>query len=127
MKKLFIVFLAILSVTPAYADGGRGHGYGHGYYGRGYGWGWSGDWIFPALVGGALVYGLTQPPTVVQPQTVYLQPQPSVAPQSTQYWYFCAAANAYYPYVAACPGGWQAVPATPPAASASMPPGAPAQ
>lgn len=125
MKKLFVVFLAILSVTPAYADGGRGHG--HGYYGRGYGWGWGGDWIFPALVGGALVYGLTQPPTVVQPQTIYLQPQPGVAPSSPQYWYFCAAANAYYPYVATCPGGWQPVPATPPAASSSMPPNAPAQ
>jgi hypothetical protein len=39
---------------------------------------------------------------------------PVIPPPSEQYWYFCAAANAYYPYVRSCPTGWQAVPATPP-------------
>jgi hypothetical protein len=34
-------------------------------------------------------------------------------PPSAQYWYFCEASNTYYPYVASCPGGWRAVPATP--------------
>ena len=130
MKKLLIIFLAILSTTPAYAEGGHGGGGGHdGGGGRGGGWGWGGGWIFPALIGGALVYDLTQPQTVVQPQTIYIQPAPvyapGVAPSSVQYWYFCAAANAYYPYVNSCPSGWQAVPATPPGASASVPYGAP--
>ena len=23
------------------------------------------------------------------------------------YWYYCRAANAYYPYVRECPGGWE--------------------
>src|ERR1039457_278651 len=125
MKKLLIIFLAILSTTPAYADGDHGRGGGRG----GGGWGWGGGWIFPALIGGALVYDLTQPQTVVQPQTIYIQPAPvyapGVAPSSVQYWYFWAAANAYYPYVNSCPSGWQAVPATPPGASASVPYGAP--
>jgi hypothetical protein len=29
------------------------------------------------------------------------------------FWYFCEAANAYYPYVTTCAGGWKVVPATP--------------
>jgi hypothetical protein len=130
MKKLFIVFLAILSTTPAYAEGGHGGGGGHdGGGGRGGGWGWGGGWIFPALIGGAIVYDLSQP------QTVYVQPAPpyapGYAPSSVQYWYFCPAANAYYPYVPSCPSGWQAVLATPPppppATLPSAPYGAPAR
>jgi len=115
MNKLIVILLAMLSVSPAYADGGHGGGYGHGG-GHGGGWGWGGGWIFPALIGGAIVYDLSQPRTIVQPQAVYIQPGPvyAPAPVTQQYWYFCAAANAYYPYVAACPGGWQVVPASPP-------------
>ncbi|RAR57837.1 hypothetical protein C7401_11456 [Paraburkholderia unamae] len=30
------------------------------------------------------------------------------------YWYYCDAPQGYYPYVRACPGGWQKVPARPP-------------
>jgi hypothetical protein len=125
MKKiLFITFLAILSTAPAYAEGGHGGGWG-----RGGGWGWGGGWIFPALIGGAIVYDLSQPrPVYVQPAPPYAPGyEPSVAPPSVPYWYFCAAANAYYPYVNSCPSGWQAVPATPPVASASVPPAPPAR
>jgi hypothetical protein len=39
---------------------------------------------------------------------VYIQ-QPETAPQSEQYWYYCAASRAYYPYVNECAGGWQRV------------------
>lgn len=31
------------------------------------------------------------------------------------YWYHCAKPEGYYPYVTTCPGGWQRVPAQPPA------------
>jgi len=114
MKKiLLIALLAILSTTPAYADGRGGHGGGHG---GGGGW-----WIIPALIGGALIYDLTRPPPVyAQPAPVYMEPAPvyarppNAAYSSVQYWYFCAAANGYYPYVRSCPGGWQTVPTTPP-------------
>ena len=34
---------------------------------------------------------------------------PFPAPSVPQYWYYCASANAYYPYVAQCPEGWQTV------------------
>lgn len=123
MKKILLVaFLAIISTAPAYAEGGRdggGHG-GGGHYGgdrgdrggHGGGWGLGGGWIFPALIGGAIFYDLSQP------QTVYVQPPPSYAPSvppsQVQYWYFCPAANAYYPYVPSCPTEWQLVPAMPP-------------
>jgi hypothetical protein len=123
MNKILLVLIAMISAAPAYADGDRGHGGG-----RGGGWGWGG-WVFPALIGGAIVYDLTQPQTVVQPQTIYIQPAPGYAPgvaaSTVQYWYFCPAANAYYPYVNSCPGGWQAVPTTPPPSSAGAPYGAP--
>lgn len=155
MKKLIIVFLAILAAAPAYAEGGHGggmergggrdgwerggerggweRGEERGGWGWGGGWrggwegGWGNDWLFPTLVGGAIVYGMSQP------QTVYVQPPPSygaavnVVPAPVQYWYYCAPAHAYYPYVPSCPGGWQAVPATPPATLSAAPGGVPPQ
>jgi hypothetical protein len=118
MKKLLIAFLAIVLAAPVYAaEGGHGGGFRGGHGG---GWGW----IAPALVGGVIAYDLAYPygypypypyPAYAQPYPVYAPPAPayapSVAPAPVQYWYFCAAANAYYPYVPTCPSGWQAVPA----------------
>lgn len=127
MKKiLFIAFLAILSTTHAYADGVRGGVRGGGHSGgRGHGGGWSGDWVVPALIGGALIYGLTRSQTVyVEPPPVYV---PNVVPSSVPYWYFCAASNTYYPYVSSCPSGWQAVPAIPPSTLPSVPYAVPAR
>lgn len=45
----------------------------------------------------------------------YYYPYPAaVVPSAPQYWYYCPAAAAYYPYVQDCPGGWQLVLPTPP-------------
>lgn len=116
MKKILLIsLLAILSATPAYADRGGGRGAGH-FGGHGGGWGWGGLWVVPALIGGAILYDVTRPQTVyVQPAPVAYAPNyaPAMAASSVQYWYFCPAANAYYPYVTSCPSGWQSVPATP--------------
>lgn len=57
------------------------------------------------------------PPVVVEraPPPVYIEQQPAPveatmapppAPQ-TNYWYYCRASKAYYPYVKECPSGWQ--------------------
>jgi hypothetical protein len=46
-------------------------------------------------------YLYTPPPVVAAP--VYVQPN--------GYWYYCPSAQAYYPYVAACPEPWVPVPA----------------
>ena len=59
------------------------------------------------------------PPLVVEPAAppVYVErgaaEAPPVPPQAD--WYYCAPAQAYYPYVSDCPTGWQRVPAQPPA------------
>lgn len=55
------------------------------------------------------------PPTVIvtqpappPPPPVYIeQHEASVAPES--YWYFCATAQGYYPYVRECPEPWQRI------------------
>jgi len=40
---------------------------------------------------------------------------PAYYPAAQQYWYYCPAVAAYYPYVQQCPAGWQPVrPAAPP-------------
>ncbi len=73
--------------------------------------------------------GLTTPRTYSAP--AYYSPPPYYAPppqqQSYTYyssqpdnaWYYCAASNAYYPYVTECPGGqWERVqPQAPPPGS----------
>ena len=51
-----------------------------------------------------------------QPQTYIQQdapPAPAAAP-AQGYWYYCADAQAYYPYVKECPAGWQRVTPQPP-------------
>jgi hypothetical protein len=92
-----------------------GHWY-HGHHGSRLGWWW--------IVGGVYywypspIYPYPDPytpPVVVVPPAAPQPPAPppvAQAPAST--WYYCDAAQAYYPYVAECPGGWRAVPATPP-------------
>jgi hypothetical protein len=38
------------------------------------------------------------------------------APVAEQWWYWCSSARGYYPYVGACPEGWQRVAPQVPAA-----------
>ena len=82
----------------------RGGRWVHGWHARRFAWWWvaGGLWYFYP----APVYPYPDPytPPVVAPPP---QPQP-------QYWYYCRNPAGYYPYVPECPGGWQAVPATPP-------------
>jgi hypothetical protein len=49
-------------------------------------------------------------PVYYDPPPVYIEQAPDAAPQPQQYWYYCPATRAYYPYVSECPGGWQRVP-----------------
>lgn len=76
-------------------DTGRWNG-GHwwnGPYGGRLGWWWivGPDWYW-------------------YPQAVYPYPDPYTPPGAAAgFWYFCSAYGRYYPYVGACPSGWQAV------------------
>lgn len=50
---------------------------------------------------------------IEQPQML-AQPAPMQAPDTNNYWYFCESAQAYFPYVNECAGGWQRVVPQPP-------------
>ena len=58
------------------------------------------------------------PVVVVQPAPVPAPPPVTVVQPQAQSWYYCESSKGYYPYVAVCPEGWKAVPATPPGAPA---------
>ena len=60
------------------------------------------------------------PPVYYAPPPVYYAPAPApvpaqqtAAPAAESWWYYCASAKGYYPYVRDCPGGWQRVSPTP--------------
>ena len=95
----------------------RGGHWFHGPHAGRLGWWW--------IVGGVYYFypspiypypdPYTPPVAVMPPSAAPAPPAPpptAQAPAST--WYYCDAAQAYYPYVAECPSGWRAVPATPP-------------
>jgi hypothetical protein len=128
---LALVLLGLVASGAALAQH-HGHGYGHGYgYGGNVRFGISLGfpiyapgyypapyYAYPAYAYPAPVYAY--PPAVMGPSSpsVYVEQgvaQAAAAPVQAQGdWYYCAASNAYYPYVGECPAGWQRVPAQPP-------------
>ena len=118
------MLLGITASGAALAQHG-GHG-GH----RGYGRGGYGHYGFGVYVGVPLFSPWYYPPAYSYPPYPYYPPaavsSPSVyieqsgryqsapVPQTPQYRYYCNASRAYYPYVNACPGGWQRVAPRPP-------------
>jgi hypothetical protein len=64
-----------------------------------------------AFAGAPLWPGWGYAPEVYAAAPVYYIEQ---SEQSEGEWLYCSAANAYFPYVAECAGGWQRVPARPP-------------
>jgi len=104
-------------------DSWRGGYWSHRWHSGVYGWWWvvGDDWFdYPAPV-----YPYPYP-TYYYYDPVYSEPVPyeyHPAPPPTasappappqQSWYYCSNPKGYYPYVSSCPGGWRAVPATPP-------------
>lgn len=87
-----LALLAMASVAEAH----RGHIRSHVVIG------WA-PWPWPAYS-----YRISEPlPVLVEPVPVTpLEPQPAQ-------WYYCAAVDAFYPYVQTCPSGWKSVPAEP--------------
>lgn len=51
------------------------------------------------------------PPVVAVPTAppTYIEQAAPAQESSDNYWYYCADAKAYYPYVKQCPGGWMRV------------------
>jgi hypothetical protein len=121
---VMLAVLLCLSTLPGYADRGRhrdkGHAYtshrhrGHRHRGHGFHHGLRGPRVRVGI-GLGTFWGpywprYAYPPVVAAPPLVVVQP----APPSPQYWYYCDASHAYYPYVQQCPGGWRQVLPTPP-------------
>ena len=107
------IVLAILgSVVTESANahgyrGGRvtvGIGIGAPYWGWGWGYGYPYYPYYAPAYYGYPAYAPAQPTTYIQQEA----PPAPAAPQQG-YWYYCGDAQAYYPYVKECPGGWQRV------------------
>jgi hypothetical protein len=80
--------------------------WGPGYWGPGY-WGPRYGYVYPPYYDGyPPAYSAPAPPMYVERDA---PPQPA----EPVWWYWCAEAKAYYPYVKECAGGWQRVPPQP--------------
>ncbi len=133
---IFTICSMFAGINPVYARGGGGGGHGGGHFGgggghfgggyyRGGGWGWGGLGLGLGLglaypyygYGGYYGYPYYGYPatTVVQapPQTYIQQQAPAAQQNPSGYWYYCNDPQGYYPYVKACPDGWQQVAPTP--------------
>jgi hypothetical protein len=89
---------------PAWSAGWWGPGPWPGAW-----WGpgvWGGGWWGP----GVWVQG---GPAVAAPAPVFIERDRPAEPPAPVWWYWCNEANAYYPYVQECPGGWRRVPPQP--------------
>ena len=82
-------------------------------------------WVYPPVYNDPFFYRQrwNDRPIIIEqpaPQIYIEQPQAltQVAPAQSQdannYWYFCESAQAYFPYVNECAGGWQRVVPQPP-------------
>jgi hypothetical protein len=81
MKRVLAVAVLTLATMPAMAHWQHHGGY-RGYYGGGWGW------VAPAIIGGAVVYGVTRPETVIvqQPPIVVQNPPVIVQNQNCTPW-----------------------------------------
>jgi hypothetical protein len=78
---------------------------------------WGPWWYFPPAYAYPYPYyyppavGAYSSPTYIEQGSEHAAP----AEHGGNWWYYCADAKAYYPYVRECPGGWQRVAPQPPA------------
>jgi hypothetical protein len=133
MAALMGATLAATSVSAAasgYRGGGYRHGGGHWHGGHrhwhghvhfGFGGWWPGYWggYWGAPYWGPYWGGYAYSPTVVvqqEPRIYVERDDVGQAPSNGQWWYWCASAKGYYPYVSSCTEGWQRVAPQPPQA-----------
>jgi hypothetical protein len=100
----------------------RGGQWYHGYHGGRVGWWWTVDNFWYSYPQPIYPYPDPYIPPMVEQQSAppYRENEyqekgdEQQEPPPAQNWYYCNSARNYYPYVSACPEGWQTVPATPP-------------
>lgn len=133
---LSLLIVGVSTSTSAFGHGGGGRGGGWGRGGGGWGGGSRVGIYLGSPFGfnygyspysfyGAPFYGspyYSPPPTyypqVQQQPVIYIErradpvapllenPASSAVNDQNSWWYYCAAPNAYYPYINKCPGGW---------------------
>jgi len=96
------------------AAGWRGGRWVQSWHGGRYGWWWlvGASWLL--YPGPVYPYPSpdAEPVYVINDTPAAVQAVPA-APAPAQVWYYCRQPQGYYPYVPACPSGWQTVPAQP--------------
>jgi hypothetical protein len=111
-----LLVLAMASSSNAWADRGYPHRNFRGstHFGVVIGPVWS-PWYYPAPhYYPSPYYYPPYPPVIIERSPpVYVEQAAPEAPQ-INYWYYCNASRAYYPYVKECPSGWQRVLPQPP-------------
>jgi len=119
MKTIKLIIALLLLGAAGMGNAWADHR-GHAHFGVMIGPYW-GPWYSPP----PYYYPPYYPPVVERPAPqVYIEQQPApAAPEApaapaaaapANYWYYCAAAKGYYPYVRECPSGWQKVLPQPP-------------
>jgi len=120
---LAVLVMTLLSSGTAFADGYHGGGHFRGSVVIG-GPFWGPSWYYPGYYPPyypnyyPYYDPYYYPPAVSVPSTppAYIEQDESTEPSAPSgVWYYCPETKAYYPYVRKCPGGWQTVPAEPPA------------
>ena len=113
----------VLAVTLLLAGAMMNHtALAHGArVGVGFSFGFPGYWYGPGPYGYPPAYPYpyypAYYPSYPSAPPVYVEQGAMQAPAQPQdWWYYCADARAYYPYVRECAGGWQRVAPTPPPA-----------
>jgi len=114
---LLIALLVGAASTPAFAHGGGGKGHSGGHHVKGAHTGghhFRGPRVgFGILLAGPALYPALPyfPPDALAPSgpPVYIEQGTSTPDRPAEYWYYCADARAYYPYVKECAGPWQPV------------------
>lgn len=116
---IVVAIMGSVAISPAWADryGHQGRGGGHhrggGSSHNAFGWG------LGILAGTAVILAATHQSRAYYPvaaaEPVYWQrpvivptviAPPPVHARQQDYWYYCAQAGGYYPYVPSCPAGW---------------------
>ena len=109
---LLLAVAGVFASSPADAHGRArvsvGVGFGYPFWGP-----YWGPW-YPPYAYHPYYY---PPPVVVRSEPVtYIEQDGAPAADPGSWWYYCAPAKGYYPYVKECPTGWQRVAPTPPGA-----------
>ncbi|MGH8807121.1 MAG: hypothetical protein ACREX0_04505 [Noviherbaspirillum sp.] len=106
---IIVLLLALLITSVAWAHrGGYGHGHRSAHVGIVVGVPLAGTWHYPYYP----YYPYYHAPAVTYGPVYYVE---QGSDQQTQgWWYYCTSAQGYYPYIKACPEGWQRVTPQPP-------------